>query len=219
MHHQDVLLVVVFVIVLMSCCCTLVSAQEELACFTGFIMDRFCIDQVNMIDNGLPTLKQPEKHSVHCLIEIASCVESGYEILVNVNASEYQRAVALDSVGNEMVIVYAKKVGLCLQCDQGTSGGQQYGLAGTIVGMLDTTYTETPPRLLVTAIYSSNTTCEIARSTLMTTPTPNTPVTMVSASPDVMTTAKPTINSSVSSIAARAFVGMVWVATIGLLWV
>lgn len=216
MPRQDFLLVVVLVIVLTSCCCTLVSSQEELACYSGFIMDRYCIDQGFMIDNGFPTLKEPEKHSVHCIVEISVCVESGYEVLVNVNASEYQRAVALDSVGNEMVIAYAKRIGLCSECDQGTSGGQQYGLAGTIVGVLDTNYTGTPPRLLVRAIYSSNTTCETARSTILTT---QSPATMVTASPVASTASKPITDNSVSGTTTRVLLGMVWMLTIGLLWV
>ena len=30
------------------------------------------------------TLEAPEKHSAHCLLEITSCIDSGYEVLVEI---------------------------------------------------------------------------------------------------------------------------------------
>ena len=138
----------------------LVASQNE-TCYTGYIMDKFCIDKGFMIDNGLPTLKQPENHSVHCLVEIPFCVDSGYEVLVDVNASEYQRAVELDSTGNTMVRALATQVGGCGTCAN-PNGGQMYGFAATVVGVLDTNYTGTPPRLLVTNVYPSDISCENA---------------------------------------------------------
>jgi len=138
----------------------LVASQNE-TCYNGYIMDKYCIDEGFMIDNGLPTLKQPEKHSVHCLVEISVCVDSGYEVLVDVNASEYERAVELDSTGNTMVRALATQVGGCDTCANPT-GGQMYGFAATVVGVLDTNYTGTPPRLLVTNVYPSDIPCESA---------------------------------------------------------
>ena len=138
----------------------LVASQNE-TCYNGYIMDKYCIDQGFMIDNNLPTLKQPENHSVHCLVEISVCVDSGYEVLVDVNASEYERAVELDSTGNTMVRALATQVGGCGTCAN-PSGGQMYGFAATVVGVLDTNYTGTPPRLLVTNVYPSDISCENA---------------------------------------------------------
>ena len=138
----------------------LVASQNE-TCYTGYIMDKYCIDKGFMIDNNLPTLTQPENHSVHCLVEIPFCVDSGYEVLVDVNASEYQRAVELDSTGNTMVRSLAIQVGRCGSCAN-RNGGQMYGFAATVVGVLDTNYTGTPPRLLVTNVYPSDISCENA---------------------------------------------------------
>ena len=138
----------------------LVASQNE-TCYNGYIMDKYCIDEGFMIDNGLPTLTQPEKHSVHCLVEVSVCVDSGYEVLVDVNASEYERAVELDSTGNTMVRSLAIQVGGCGSCAN-RNGGQMYGFAATVVGALDTNYTGTPPRLLVTNVYPSDISCENA---------------------------------------------------------
>jgi len=132
-------------------------------------MDKYCIDEGFMIDNGLPTLKQPEEHSVHCLVEISVCVDSGYEVLVDVNASEYERAVELDSTGNTMVRALATQVGGCGTCAN-PSGGQMYGFAATVVGVLDTNYTGTPPRLLVTNVYPSDISCENATGVRLVSP-------------------------------------------------
>jgi len=146
----------------------LVASQNE-TCYNGYIMDKYCIDQGFMIDNGLPTLTQPEKHSVHCLVEISVCVDSGYEVLVDVNASEYERAVELDSTGNTMVRALATQVGGCGTCAN-PSGGQMYGFAATVVGVLDTNYTGTPPRLLVTNVYPSDISCENATGVRLVSP-------------------------------------------------
>jgi hypothetical protein len=138
---------------------TAVVSQEQV-CYSGFVMDKFCIDQGFMIDNGLPTLKQPEEHSVHCLVEIASCIDSGYEILTFVNGGDYKRAVSLDATGNELTRKLALEVGSCSTCAKGFSGSQKKGFAATVVGVLDRSYTGTPPRLLVSNVYTSDITCE-----------------------------------------------------------
>ena len=48
----------------------------------GYPMDNFCIDNTVMLDN--PTIKSlefPNKHTLHCLVEITRCVDSGYTLL------------------------------------------------------------------------------------------------------------------------------------------
>ena len=45
-------------------------------------MDRFCINLGTLLDNaGVKTLLNPEKHSVHCLVDVGVCRDSGFEIL------------------------------------------------------------------------------------------------------------------------------------------
>ena len=51
-------------------------------CFEGYVMDRFCINRGTLLDNGaVKTLLNPEKHSVHCLVDVGVCRDSGFEIL------------------------------------------------------------------------------------------------------------------------------------------
>jgi len=177
-------------------------------------MDKYCIDEGFMIDNGLPTLKQPEEHSVHCLVEISVCVDSGYEVLVDVNASEYQRAVELDSTGNIMVRALATQVGRCRTCAN-PNGGQMYGFAATVVGVLDTNYTGTPPRLLVTNVYPSDTSCENATSMRLVSPPSSITETPVSSpAPASSTMTKPT--SASMSVQFGGWVGAVTVVVIAL---
>ena len=49
-------------------------------------MDRFCIDRGTLLDNpSVTTLLNPEKHSLHCLVDVARCTDSGFEILAPVS--------------------------------------------------------------------------------------------------------------------------------------
>ena len=45
-------------------------------------MDRFCIKRGTLLDKpGVQTLLNPELHSVHCLVDVGVCRNSGFEIL------------------------------------------------------------------------------------------------------------------------------------------
>ena len=45
-------------------------------------MDRFCITRKTLLDNSsVKTLVKPELHSVHCLVDVSICYNSGFEIL------------------------------------------------------------------------------------------------------------------------------------------
>ena len=60
-----------------------VSIGNEI-CVSGYIMDYYCIALGNLLDRPrFETLgaNGPLKHSVHCLVDIDDCVDSGYEIL------------------------------------------------------------------------------------------------------------------------------------------
>ena len=51
-------------------------------CFEGYVMDRFCINRGTLLDNPqVTTLLNPELHSVHCLVDVDVCRDSGFEIL------------------------------------------------------------------------------------------------------------------------------------------
>jgi hypothetical protein len=211
---------------------TVVASQVEQVCYSGFVMDKFCIDQGFMIDNGLPTLKQPEEHSIHCLVDISSCVASGYEVLVkDANAEEYERAVSLDTTGNDMVVQRAREIGSCGTCVDGYGSGQSKGFAATVVGVLDTTFTGTPPRLLVSNLLPVETSCETAllqsnsnavAPTLMPASSSSSTVapTLIMPASSSSSTVAPTLIMPASSSAAfeGIFVGMVTVlVTLGMM--
>ncbi|RHY35889.1 hypothetical protein DYB34_014171, partial [Aphanomyces astaci] len=47
------------------------SAQGKNVTATGFVMDNYCIDLGNLMDNPtVKTLEGPEVHSIHCLVDL-----------------------------------------------------------------------------------------------------------------------------------------------------
>ncbi|KAI8895356.1 hypothetical protein BC833DRAFT_601547 [Globomyces pollinis-pini] len=55
---------------------------------SGFVMDNLCIDRGTLLDNpSVTTLLNPEMHSIHCLVDVKSCVDSEYTLLAPPNAT------------------------------------------------------------------------------------------------------------------------------------
>jgi hypothetical protein len=51
-------------------------------CMTGFIMDNFCIERGTLLDDGsVTTMRNPELHSYHCLLDVGVCINSGFQVL------------------------------------------------------------------------------------------------------------------------------------------
>lgn len=49
---------------------------------SGIIMDNFCINRGTLLDiPSIRTLENPAAHTIHCLIEVPQCINSGYAIL------------------------------------------------------------------------------------------------------------------------------------------
>jgi hypothetical protein len=45
-------------------------------------MDQLCIDRGTLLDNpSVKTLENPGVHTIHCLIDIRACIDSGFSIL------------------------------------------------------------------------------------------------------------------------------------------
>ncbi|CAJ1959549.1 unnamed protein product [Cylindrotheca closterium] len=93
-------------------------------CIQGFIMDYFCIQNVNMIDNGLVTLEEPDRHTVHCLVDVGICLDSAFEVLVESpnqasSTSAYTRGYRLDDGSKTDMISLARRVGSCSTCVNG----------------------------------------------------------------------------------------------------
>lgn len=90
-------------------------------CIQGFIMDYFCIENGNMIDNGRVTLEEPDRHTVHCLVDVGICVETAFEVLVESPQAftSYSRGYRLDDSSKTDIIRLARSVGSCDSCVNG----------------------------------------------------------------------------------------------------
>jgi len=121
------------------CAVAVARATAATGCYTGFVMDKFCINRGTLLDNpSVVSLEGPEKHSVHCLVDVPQCHKSGYEMLappLNGGAT-YRRAFELDALGNEKVIRHARATGDKAQgCTTCTGDGSlKMGYRATIVG-------------------------------------------------------------------------------------
>ena len=85
-------------------------------------MDKFCIDNVQMIDNGKETLKEPFTHSVHCLVDVPICSNSNFEVLTaptDSTSGTYSRGYRLTENSKQIVLGLARSVGSCSTCVNG----------------------------------------------------------------------------------------------------
>jgi len=82
-------------------CLTSFALSETI---TGYLVDNFCWEMEDHIAiDGANLETNPGEHSVHCLKDIKSCVDSGYAIIVNEGTTanpSYERKYKLDSAGN-----------------------------------------------------------------------------------------------------------------------
>jgi len=112
-------------------------AREEV-CATGLVMDWFCIEQGTLLDPAnTPTLVKPVIHTVHCLVEVPQCVNSGFAILRDPSAvgENYTIGYNVTAAGNEMLLALMKAEGQCVACN-GTGtivNGFRVGVRGLIL--------------------------------------------------------------------------------------
>jgi len=131
----------------------------DTVCVEGFIMDFFCINRGTLLDApSVVSLKNPELHSLHCLLDVGSCVRSGYEVLIDPKDSEslYCRGFRLDDPGNEMVLEQGRATGekgFCTTCT-GASGEQTHGYRAAVRGVLEDMGDgmSTPPTIAVNSV-------------------------------------------------------------------
>lgn len=136
-----------------------VNAQTDF-CITGYIMDTFCIELGTLLDNpSLRSLQFPDRHSIHCLVEVDSCVQSGYEVLSPplTGKTDYVRAVKLDSNGNTKVVAMAKSIGICSICSG--KGTVKQGFRATVKGKINKS--TTPPTLTVSEVLPATVVCPV----------------------------------------------------------
>jgi len=95
-------------------------AVGDTICVEGFVMDFFCINRGTLLDkSSVRTLEGPDQHSIHCLVDVRSCVNSPYEILLEPKEGEilYSRGWQLDEDSKQMAIELAQSVSTCTTCD------------------------------------------------------------------------------------------------------
>ncbi len=175
-----------------------VNAQSDY-CVTGYVMDSYCITLGTLLDNPtLRTLQYPDQHSVHCLIQVPSCVASGYNILTTppTGQTDYVVAVQLDSAGNIKVQEMAALYGICSTCSG--NGTIEIGFNATVVGILNNS--TDPPTLKVTDFLPASVACNASdTSSQMPQTTPNA---APSVSPSSLAPVKPSATMKPTTSAA-----------------
>lgn len=141
---------------------SLPELQPEEVCLSGYVMDTFCIKRGTLLDApDLESLKYPAEHTIHCLVDIPICVESGYEMLKPDETREgwYTSVAKLNSFGNEEVVRLAT--------EERMMNGDAKGFRATVVGTLDTS--TTPPSLIASTVLHGSVDCPASLS--LSTPT------------------------------------------------
>mmetsp|Transcript_19006 Transcript_19006/g.31507 ORF Transcript_19006/g.31507 Transcript_19006/m.31507 type:complete len:399 (-) Transcript_19006:85-1281(-) len=147
--YRSSLLVLAISLVLASSADTSPSPGDCI-CRQGYVMDAFCVERGRLLDSGAPTLQEPERHSMYCLLDVSICVESGFVVLGDPDASStaaggsdmmFSVAAKLDGAGNERMFEFAAargKMSACKACT-GRMGEYTKGFRAAVVGMVDAT--------------------------------------------------------------------------------
>lgn len=107
-------------------------------CVEGFVMDQYCIDLGVLLDNqAFATLDNPDKHSIHCLVDVKRCEMTTFNVLLPNPGSgpKYGVALQLDSTGKSQIIELMRNQGICSTCKAG--GTVTKGFRGTYFGEVD----------------------------------------------------------------------------------
>lgn len=131
-------------------------------CVVGYVMDVYCINRGTLLDApSYATLEHPEQHSVHCLVDVPMCYNSGFEILTEPESGTiFSRAYRLDSTGRDMALTAARgSTSGCSTCN-GPDSGATKGYRATVMGTTDTSNTANPPVLTVTSVQPASVGCE-----------------------------------------------------------
>eukprot|EP00804_Cyclotella_cryptica_P011832 CCRYP_015358-RA/>CCRYP_015358-RA protein AED:0.09 eAED:-0.09 QI:0/-1/0/1/-1/1/1/0/223 len=161
-------------------------------CITGYVVDNFCIELGNFLDNpSVKTLEHPEEHSFHCLLDVESCRDGGYQVLGEKNGDTGMHCLGFRLNDTDAVVAAGQssgQSGYCTSCT-GDSAAPEYGwlatVKGTIVNMGDGSNGITgTPILNDVRVLSSDVECN--RTTVPplcvgTAPTPTVPTSSTSA--------------------------------------
>lgn len=107
-------------------------------CIEGYIMDFFCINRGRLLDRGLKTLEFPHRHSLHCLLDVGSCINdrSPFEILIDPKeeGALYSRGFQLTDKSKQDMMTLARRVGSCSTCDNNYNGQISDGFRAVVNG-------------------------------------------------------------------------------------
>lgn len=170
-------------------------------------MDQFCIDRGTLLDNSrVQTLVGPEQHSMHCLLDVSLCVNSGFTVLGDpeVAGGKYTVAAQFDDDGDDLVFDFAAKRGRSSSCNDctGELGDFTRGFRAAVVGIVEEVGNpnssdplERAPSIKVTSVMDSSDGCAS-----FTCPTVDPPTLAAPTPPPspVPTTNKPTPRPTVS---------------------
>lgn len=100
-------------------------------------MDHFCIERGTLLDNGsVETLKNPEEHSFHCLLDVGVCADSGYQVLGDKDPVTGTHSLGYRLDDTEAVLEMGRaagRQGICTTCT-GDSASPDYGYEATVKG-------------------------------------------------------------------------------------
>ena len=147
----------------------LVSAAQTNVCFEGYVMDRFCINRGTLLDNPqAKTLLRPDLHSVHCLVDVGICRDSGFEILAPLSEATADAAYCPayrigGSAGFDKTLKLAREVGDkgagCSTCTGSElDKGFRAVFVGTVSGGGTWSWSE-PPVLSVSEVLRAGSEC------------------------------------------------------------
>jgi len=109
-------------------------------CITGYIMDNFCIFDNGgvLLDNRtVTTLKNPEQHSYHCLLDVPLCYNSGFQVLGEKDPTTKLHCLGFRLDDTETVLAAGRgkgKMGYCTSCGGGMDTDPEYGYRATVKG-------------------------------------------------------------------------------------
>jgi hypothetical protein len=125
---------------------TVMNIQEgDVVCAEGFIMDYYCIELGFLLDDASAvTLRDPDRHSVHCLVDVPQCFQSEFEILIDPEEAGqlYSRGWRVDDTGRELLIDLARATGMregesrrCSTCTT-DDGNVEFGFRAAVLGTI-----------------------------------------------------------------------------------
>lgn len=138
-------------------------SKGDSICVAGYVMDYFCINRETLFDNpSIKTLSSagPTSHSVHCLIDVAQCIASPFEVLAPLNdgSENFARAWRIDD--HKDVVSHAKMIGDCNGCDDKNKSGLKKGYRATInATVMDMGSKSTPALISVTSVQNYEVGC------------------------------------------------------------